>query len=664
MISFTLENILIITIFQLLVSGLILCGTGAVLYLQKDPFVRKILKLVGAAFCLYSLHLLLRVVHAYQSLPLASPASLPLQWEFLAQALETAALMFLGFAYLPYWLPERLRGRFWAIVAAVVSLLIAGPYLALQLWPAETSGVLSPALVNAFLLGGVAALHFRRKGRKALFSAAPLCVLAVGQFLRAASQGPGNPEWLWVAENAAILVGLGLFLLVVDTRSENLQVHFFLRLNLTFVAIACLLILIVAETERREYLIDAESHSEALGEFLRGHLIYFHNQGLQPPEILSSPEITHKITAEFSRVVDLRRVRVSFQGWHMEMSIGEDWIVTHKVYPEAQQPRPQRTEEWGRVVTLTPIPVLSRGRLLGRIELDQGLRSINARVGHQMRIIFLTLTAAVFIAAVLFGFTARRANKTIQRQFEELETTHEQLADAARLASVGQLAGGVAHEINNPAGIILTTSDYLLSEAEKQHLQDDLREDLQVIRRQARRISNVVSELLTFSRPTLLDKQATNINTVLQQSLALLVPRFRELRVQAEQRLTENLPSVTADSDRLEQVFVNLLNNAADAMPEGGKVSVESAACQVEGRPCLVVSIADTGSGISEEHLKRIFDPFFSTKPKGQGTGLGLSVSYNIIRGHGGQIEVESRVDRGTVFRVRLPTDGTRDKEL
>lgn len=139
---------------------------------------------------------------------------------------------------------------------------------------------------------------------------------------------------------------------------------------------------------------------------------------------------------------------------------------------------------------------------------------------------------------------------------------------------------------------------------------------------------------------------------------------FRKQRVQAEQRLMENLPAVTADSDRLEQVFVNLLNNAADAMPEGGKVSVESAACQVEGRPCLVVSIADTGSGISEEHLKRIFDPFFSTKPKGQGTGLGLSVSYNIIRGHGGQIEVESRVDRGTVFRVRLPADGTRDKEL
>ena len=151
---------------------------------------------------------------------------------------------------------------------------------------------------------------------------------------------------------------------------------------------------------------------------------------------------------------------------------------------------------------------------------------------------------------------------------------------------------------------------------------------------------------------------------VLQQSLALLVPRFREQRVQAEQRLTENLPSVTADSDRLEQVFVNLLNNAADAMPEGGKVSVESAACQVKGHPCLVVSIADTGSGISEEYLKRIFDPFFSTKPKGQGTGLGLPVSYNLIRGHGGQIEVESRVDRGTVFRVRLPVDGTRDKEL
>lgn len=348
----------------------------------------------------------------------------------------------------------------------------------------------------------------------------------------------------------------------------------------------------------------------------------------------------------------------------MEMGIEEDWTVSHEVSPEAQQPRRQRPEERGRVTTLTPVPVVYGGRPLGRIELDQSLRSINARVGHQMRIIFLTLTAAVLVAAVLFGFTARQANKTIQRQFDELETTHVQLADAARLASAGQLAGGVAHEINNPAGIILTTSDYLVSEAEKQDLPNSLREDLQAIRRQARRISNIVSDLLAFSRPTLLRRQVTHINTVLQQSLALLAPRFREQRVQVEQRLAEDLLSITADPDRLEQVFVNLLNNAADAMPEGGKVSVESAACQANGRPCLMVSIADTGSGIPEEYLKSIFDPFFSTKPKGRGTGLGLSVSYNIIRGHGAQIEVESQVGRGTVFRVRLPADGRRHEEL
>ena len=348
----------------------------------------------------------------------------------------------------------------------------------------------------------------------------------------------------------------------------------------------------------------------------------------------------------------------------MEMSHREDWTVSHDMYPNGAYPLAQRLEEQGRVATLTPVPVFYGGQQLGKIELDQGLQTINARIARQMRTIFLTFTVAVFVAAGLFGFTVRHANKTIQKQFEELEKTHEQLAHAARLASAGQLASGVAHEINNPAGIILTTADYLLREAQKESIPDAFQEDLQAIRRQARRISNIVSGLLTFSRHTPLNKQRTDLNSILQQSITLLTPRFREQQVQVEQHLQERASLIFADPDRLEQVFVNLLNNAADALPTGGTVRIESAACHADNRSCLMVSIADTGSGIPEEHLKSIFDPFFSTKTKGQGTGLGLSISYGIVRDHGGQIEVESKVGHGTVFRVHLPAGGASDEEL
>ncbi len=664
MISFTWENILILTVFQLLVSGLIVCGTGAALYLHQDPLSRRILWLLTTAFLFYSSHLLLEAPFYYRNLSLAAPGALPRPWDLPTEAVDTAAFVFLALAYLPQFLPERLGVRFWAPAAASVLLIVTSLYVAQQRgWLDASADASVVPLFNATLLATLATFQLYRRKRRAFLSAPPLFILAVSQLLHAARPALESVEWLWIAESMSGLIGLGLFALVVDSRTNSLQVRFFLRLNLTFVVIASLLILIVAETERREYLGMAESHSEELSEFLRGHLIYFHTRNLQPSEILSRPEIIYKVTSDFGRLPDLRRVRISFRGWAMEMSLEENRTVTHEVHPEAGRPRPPRLEERGQATTLASVPVTFGGSVLGHIELDQGLRSINARVAHQMRIIFVTFTVAVFVAAVLFGFTVQRAHKTIQGQFQELETTHAQLAHAARLASAGQLAGSVAHEINNPAGIILTTSDYLLRETEHSGLSGMLREDLEAIRRQARRISEIVTGLLNFARPTPLNRRPIHVNDVLQQSLSLLAPRFREQHVEVEHRIVGNPRVITADPDRLEQVFVNLLNNAADAMPNGGKVVVEGAYGTANGNH-LVVTFADTGSGIPKEHLSRIFDPFFSTKLKDKGTGLGLSISYAIIRDHGGQIEVTSQAGRGTTFRVLLPTGGTRREEL
>jgi signal transduction histidine kinase len=653
MISSTLENVFILSVFQLLVAGVILCTTAASIYFQKDASARKSLKLISAAFVFYSAHFLLEAWVHYRNLSSPATATMVQGWNFLAHALESVAFLCLGLAYLPQSLVRKLNGRSRWMPAVVLGILIGALYSAQQ-WQMQTYGR-SPftSLFNAAVLAAAALLHLRDRGSKGLFIESPLYLLSLVQVLEATGNRTGASEQFWLAAQAATLLGLGLFALVVDRRTRNLQLRFFLRLNLTFIALASLLILIVAGTERREYLQLAESHAEDLSEFLRGHVIYFHNLGMQPPEILSDPGILRRVTADFGRLADLRRVRVSIGDWYMEMELHEDWTISHQVHSGAAYAI-ARPEERGRVATLTPIPIVSSGTKLGQIELDQGLRSINNRVAQQMRVIFLTFTITVLVAAVLFGLTVQQANKTIQKQFEELERTHSQLANVERLATVGQLAGGLAHEINNPAGIIITTSDYALRQLEGMHLQDSFREDLEAIRRQARRISNTVSGLLTFSRPALLQKRSTDMNAVIRQCLALLAPRFHKQQIGVEDRLSPELPSVSADPDRLEQVIVNLLNNAVDAMPSGGTITVASGRNSSDTRS-VMVSVGDSGRGISEEDQKHIFDPFFSTKPKGQGTGLGLFVSYGIIQDHGGTIEVETQLHRGTVFRIRLP---------
>jgi len=655
MLSYTPENILILAVFQLLIAGLILCSGGALLYLKAEPQVRNVLKLVTVAFAFYALHFLLHAAIAYGALSPSGPGESPRAGEFLSQGVEKAALTLLGFSYLNSGLRISLAQGFWWKAVGVWILLVGAPYLAESYGPGAYPHLQLSFLLNGVWLAGVTTSHLWRIRRRGLLSGSALAILSVAQFLRALSEGSTEAAWWWSLESGAILVGLGLFAVVVDTRTAVLPVRFFLRLNLIFIALASMLILADAEVQRREHLRIAENQTLELSEFLRSHVIQFRDHAQEPREILSSREISRKIISEFGRLPDLRRVRIFYAGWRMEMTIADNWVVTHEILPEDRHPDASRwVNEWGQAATLTPVPIISRGNRLGHIEMDESLRTINEQVARHMRLIFLTFTAAVFIAAALFGFTVRDAYKTIQQQFEELKKTHARLAHVDRLASVGELAGGVAHEINNPTGIIITTADYVLRQAEKQSLSTEFREDLQTIRRQARRVSDIVNGLLAFSRPAILHKRPVSINDVLRQSLTFLAARFREQQLRVELNLGPALPPISVDSDRLEQVFVNLLNNAADAMPQGGGVILETSSLLIRGVSYQLVMVADSGHGIAEEDMKNIFDPFFSTKPPGKGTGLGLSVSHGIIRDHGGWIDVESRVGKGTVFRVYL----------
>ncbi|HEX8736731.1 MAG TPA: ATP-binding protein [Pyrinomonadaceae bacterium] len=231
---------------------------------------------------------------------------------------------------------------------------------------------------------------------------------------------------------------------------------------------------------------------------------------------------------------------------------------------------------------------------------------------------------------------------------EQMKKLNEQLTRTEKLAAMGTLAAGVAHEVNNPLASISSLIQML---QRRENLDAETKEKLKLISTQITRITQVTRDMMDFARARPAAKSAVDVNAILQTSLRLASfdKAFQHLNLKTD--LNENLPKVFADGDQLEQVFLNLLLNARDAMPEGGELSVET----FRSDGSIAVRIADSGVGIEEKNLKKIFDPFFSTKPTGEGTGLGLAVCYGIVTAHNGKIEVESDGDGGTSFLITLP---------
>ncbi|MFB3915475.1 MAG: ATP-binding protein [Terriglobales bacterium] len=229
----------------------------------------------------------------------------------------------------------------------------------------------------------------------------------------------------------------------------------------------------------------------------------------------------------------------------------------------------------------------------------------------------------------------------------ELES---QLSQAEKMSSIGLLAAGVAHEVNTPLAVISSYTQMLAKELRGDDKKTAL---LERITRQSFRASEIVNNLLNFSRTSSTEFSGVDINKVVQDTLALLEHQLKTARIRVEQDLTADLPPIYGNSGKLQQVFLNLFLNARDAMPGGGTLRV----CTSNGS-CVRVTVSDTGTGIAQEHIQRIYDPFFTTK-NGQGhrrgTGLGLSVTYGIIQEHAGKITVESHVGQGTSFHLEFP---------
>jgi two-component system, NtrC family, sensor kinase len=237
------------------------------------------------------------------------------------------------------------------------------------------------------------------------------------------------------------------------------------------------------------------------------------------------------------------------------------------------------------------------------------------------------------------------------RDISILKKYQEQLIQSQKMEDLGRLAGGVAHEINTPLGIILGYTQLLMEEIKEKHLLDDLK----IIEKQTRISRKIVADLLSFSRYSRSAAESIDINQSLQEVVELVEHMFSMNHIKVSIDIDENIPPLTGDKERLKQVWLNMLNNAADAIGEEGVIYITSKLCAHRKR--VLVSITDTGKGIKEKDLKKIFDPFFTTKEVGKGTGLGLSVSFGIIEEHGGSISALSPPPKGylaTDFNLNL----------
>jgi two-component system NtrC family sensor kinase len=257
-------------------------------------------------------------------------------------------------------------------------------------------------------------------------------------------------------------------------------------------------------------------------------------------------------------------------------------------------------------------------------------------------------------------FLSKRMVDRIAMADHEKEMMDKQIVETGKLASVGKLAAGIAHEINNPVAIMVEEAGWIkdLLEEEEFSKSENLNEferALKQIKTQGQRCKEITHKLLSFARKTDSRVQETQVNDLVKELVSLSEQRAKYSKITIHKNLEDNLPITYMAQSEMQQILLNLINNSVDAMEKsGGELTINTYS---EG-DVIGIKVSDNGPGIPEANLSRIFEPFFTTKPLGKGTGLGLSICYGIIQKMGGRIDVESVIDSGTTFRIQLPVKG------
>ncbi|GFN22846.1 ATP-binding protein [Thermanaeromonas sp. C210] len=311
------------------------------------------------------------------------------------------------------------------------------------------------------------------------------------------------------------------------------------------------------------------------------------------------------------------------------------------------------------------VPLVAGTEVLGALSLKSTQPVAFSRAQLDVLLAIANQTAATIQRARLFNRLAwekerlaqanrdiAALNRALEETIRELQTAQRQLILSERLAAAGRLAANLTHEINNPLGIILTRLELLELEAEKLSLPEAVLKDLAVIKKHVSRIARIARGLLAFSRQTLQGVELVSLNKLIQETVDWLEEQFARQGISFSLQLVD-LPLIKGSREQLQQVLVNLLTNARDALPAGGEIKITTA---LHGdKKEIQVDISDNGVGIPPSNLDKIFEPFFTTKTAGQGTGLGLSISYAIVKKHGGKMEVSSTEGKGTTVSIKLP---------
>ncbi len=327
--------------------------------------------------------------------------------------------------------------------------------------------------------------------------------------------------------------------------------------------------------------------------------------------------------------------------WRKDLEDYDRLDLSVKYKPEDIRRRLPEEEEVKHVLA-------SMGKLSPKDHLDCGACGYDTCVDHAIAIV-----KGLAEQEMCLPYTIEKLHKSVKElalSNTKLTTIQNALKQSEKLAHMGQLSAGIAHELNNPLGVVIMYSNILLDECKPE---DPVREDLQLIAEQAARCKKIVAGLLNFARKNQVNHQYVDIRKLTESSVAGVV--FPEnVKVEIVDRTTS--PDASIDSEQMTQVLTNLFRNAIDAMPEGGRIEV----CLEDTVSDVIFNISDNGSGIKDEDKPKIFEPFFTTKGLGKGTGLGLATTYGIVKMHKGQITVETNADpskgsTGTTFRIILP---------
>lgn len=328
----------------------------------------------------------------------------------------------------------------------------------------------------------------------------------------------------------------------------------------------------------------------------------------------------------------------------LEVSLVDSDTGRLVVWPLAE---PGKAGGAGREGRMLEVPLAIQGRITGRLRAWVTSGDLSPADAEQiLRIVASQVAVAAENARLYEG---------LRRQMEDLRQTQAQLVQSAKLAAIGELAANVAHEINNPMTSILGYATLMLDEGVDAAT---VTEYLKTIQSEALRIRETVRALLDFSRQRDFTTERVDIGQAVKDTLALVRRHAALSNVAVEEKYDPELPLVEVDVPQCKQVFLNLITNALDAMPNGGTLTVAAA----RDGDFVRLDFGDSGAGVSEANLSKIFDPFFTTKPAVKGTGLGLSVSLGIAQSHGGTIDVRSEVGKGSVFSVKLPIPTTPPK--